>query len=135
MTPPPNTPPRVTFARNCTTNTAGIGAAVMCRQTPRGASPEADAWRGRAGGADSRRMKKLGMTAMRTMAACITNGVHSPSSTAANPPTTGPERLPICCTPNICVTCLPRWFDAPVSAMTVMRLIIHICSPHPARKR
>ena len=47
----------------------------------------------------------------------------------------GPERFPICCTPNMLVTCLPRSLDAPVSAMTVMRLSIHICSPQPAMNR
>ena len=69
------------------------------------------------------------------MTACITNGTHSPQTTAAKPPKTGPVRFPTCCTPNMLVTCLPRCEDVPVSAMTVMRLIIHICSPHPATKR
>ena len=67
--------------------------------------------------------------------AWMRNGDHNPQVTAANPPTSGPASAPTCCTPNICVTCLPRCCTAPVSAMTVMRLCIHICVPTPAMNR
>ena len=72
---------------------------------------------------------------MNATTACSTKGTQRPHRDAVTPPMSGPVRLPICCTPNMLVICLPRLRCAPVSAITVMRLSIHICSPQPPKNR
>ena len=120
------------LAKNCTRNTTGIGCTSSSRQEDAGCASPPD---GRRGGAVSRWSRKLGTIAASTITPCRRKGAHSPTVTAARPPSTGPASAPNCCTPNMLVIWRPRWARGAVSAMTVMRLSIHICSPMPPMNR